>query len=279
MISEIQARYKNVSRSGFSAKELGKTEIARLHMIENLIPESSQTILDAGCGEGIITNPLFQSGRDVLGIDISYPSLKFLESKKIQSSIDQLPFADNSFDLVLSSSVLEHLPEELLILIANELARVSREHILISTPYKEILWKALTKCPRCESIYHANLHLQSFDEKDLAKLFPECSIEKVEYGAPENWKLGPLVWIAQHIFNRYVFSRHAIKCPVCGLVFSNRSLEKTIESNNASIKVTIGKSINYLLQKVLWFRTERPTHIAILLNKSSNLENPLLKLK
>jgi SAM-dependent methyltransferase len=275
MSTVFHKRYRDISREGYSADQLGKHEIARLQMIEDLIPSSVKYILDAGCGEGIITNPLNNKGKDILGLDISYPSLRYIKSKKIQSSIEQMPFMDGTFDLVLSSSVLEHLPYDLLLGTAKELDRVSREYILVSTPYKEVLWKSLTRCPRCRSIYHKNLHLHSFDEDDLIKLFPNCTVEMILFGAPEDKKAEALIWIAQHIFYRYAYSATAIRCPVCGLVFSKITSPENLVSNRTTRKEIIGKLINTMINKVSWFRKRHPTHVAILLRKKSSIQEML----
>lgn len=96
-------------------------------------------ILDAGCGEGFTLNKLFQNkiGSKLEGIDFSKDAISL--GKKIhphlslrQGDIYKLPYKDNSFDLVLSTEVLEHLkePEKAL----KEIIRVSKKYILLSVP-------------------------------------------------------------------------------------------------------------------------------------------------
>lgn len=100
-----------------------------------------QSVLDIGCGEGILSCLVALKGISVLGIDISAPNI--LAAKRfstgldlsvdfIQGDVDILPFPDNSFDVVLSSHVLEHLPniEQGLL----ELYRVTRSLALIAMP-------------------------------------------------------------------------------------------------------------------------------------------------
>src|SRR3989344_3585464 len=98
-----------------------------------------KTILDAGCGEGFTLNKLYQEemGEELEGIDGSEEAISI--GKKIhphlslkRASIYKLPYKDSSFDLVLSTEVLEHLeePEKAL----KEIIRVTRKYILLSVP-------------------------------------------------------------------------------------------------------------------------------------------------
>lgn len=79
-------------------------------------------VLDAGCGEGVLSWYLAERGAVVTAMDISRPNLEnaqaFLEKKGVadrvtlvQGDAENLPFPDASFDLVVSSHVLEHLPD------------------------------------------------------------------------------------------------------------------------------------------------------------------------
>lgn len=84
--------------------------------------EPGMRVLDAGCGEGVLSWYLAERGATVVAMDISRPNLenakKFLEKKGVadrvtlvQGDAERLPFPDASFDLAVSSHVLEHLPD------------------------------------------------------------------------------------------------------------------------------------------------------------------------
>jgi len=76
--------------------------------------------LDIGCGGGIIAEDLAEFSATVTGIDISYASLETarkhakqngLDIDYIESSAENLPFEDNSFELVTCCDVLEHVDD------------------------------------------------------------------------------------------------------------------------------------------------------------------------
>jgi ubiquinone/menaquinone biosynthesis C-methylase UbiE len=98
-----------------------------------------KTVLDAGCGEGFILSKLRQKniGREMEGFDFSEEALS--AGKKLfpnlvlrKGDINDMPYENSSFDLVLCTEVMEHLeqPTEAL----HEIVRVSRKYCLLSVP-------------------------------------------------------------------------------------------------------------------------------------------------
>jgi ubiquinone/menaquinone biosynthesis C-methylase UbiE len=97
------------------------------------------TVLDAGCGEGFILSEFKNRniGSHLEGIDFSEDALDigrkmfpFLDLKK--EDIYNLPYEDNSFDLVICTEVMEHLekPDK----VVDEIMRVSKKYCLFSVP-------------------------------------------------------------------------------------------------------------------------------------------------
>lgn len=75
-------------------------------------------ILDMGCGAGFLANDLAAAGHKVTGIDLSTSSLKVAESRDHthsvhyrQGDVYQVPFANESFDVVAAMDLLEHVSD------------------------------------------------------------------------------------------------------------------------------------------------------------------------
>jgi SAM-dependent methyltransferase len=100
-------------------------------------------LLDAGCGTG--RNMLeFGALGDVEGVDSSPEAIEFCRRRGIEGAhegeIERLPFAEDSFDLVLATDVLEHLRDDVASL--RELRRVTAlgGRLLATVPAYQWLW-------------------------------------------------------------------------------------------------------------------------------------------
>jgi ubiquinone/menaquinone biosynthesis C-methylase UbiE len=190
---------------------------SKLPIIFDWIPHDVKTILDVGCGNGIITNALSEKF-DVTGADYSATALEFVTGKKVHSSAEKLPFEDQSFDMVFSSEMLEHLSDELLVISIEEMKRVSKGYIFLTVPNKEFLQKSFIKCPRCKTAFHVYGHLHSFQIKDLDDLIGPCFKRYMQgtFG-PKEKKYNPaLLKIRQKIADRWFQSTEHTICPHCG---------------------------------------------------------------
>jgi SAM-dependent methyltransferase len=81
--------------------------INKLEVIDELLRRyncQQGTILDAGCGEGVLVEKYAQQGWSIIGVDKNYASAYVQEG-----SITALPFKRNHFDTVMALDVLEHL--------------------------------------------------------------------------------------------------------------------------------------------------------------------------
>jgi SAM-dependent methyltransferase len=65
-------------------------------------------VLDFGCGAGQLVERMSRLGYDAYGCDIYADPAASDRCRQIEFSPYRLPFADDSFDIVLSTSVLEH---------------------------------------------------------------------------------------------------------------------------------------------------------------------------
>jgi SAM-dependent methyltransferase len=97
--------------------------------INEILKQQHQNILSIGVGDGIVTNILRNSGKNVVTFDID-PELV----PDVVGSVIKLPFDNSSFDIVCAFQVLEHLPYDDSVKALNELLRVSKHSVIISLP-------------------------------------------------------------------------------------------------------------------------------------------------
>ncbi|HLM26957.1 MAG TPA: class I SAM-dependent methyltransferase [Thermoleophilaceae bacterium] len=108
-----------------------------------------ESILDVGCGEGVLTHEWAErlGDKPIVGIDLDDPKLRAEWEKRSRPNMElraeeatSLSFADGEFDMATAIEVLEHVPEPEKTV--AEMARVARSHLLVSVP-REPLWRCL----------------------------------------------------------------------------------------------------------------------------------------
>lgn len=95
----------------------------RLNWIKKHIDLNGKSVVDIGCGGGILAESLAQSGANTTGIDLSDKALKVADLHGLESGISvkyQLISAEElaenapkSFDVVTCMEMLEHVPDPL----------------------------------------------------------------------------------------------------------------------------------------------------------------------
>lgn len=193
--------YKNIPGNYFD-KYHTKNPIARTLMNgfyrelnQNLDRIEFKRVLDAGCGEGEITNLInnkFNDLKELKGMELEAETVveankRFPQLDISQGSIYELPFSNDTFDLVVTCEVLEHLDNPLKGL--EELIRVSSKYILVSVP-REPIWRV---CNVLRGKYIMELgntpgHIQHWSKQEFIS-FIEKRADIINISSPFPWTM------------------------------------------------------------------------------------------
>lgn len=99
------------------------------HQIQESVSLKPEKMLEIGIGNGFVSKYLKERGLNIVTLDIDR-RLK----PDILGTILDLPFADESFDVVACYELVEHLPFGDLTKALSEIFRVSNSFALLSTP-------------------------------------------------------------------------------------------------------------------------------------------------
>lgn len=204
------------------------------------IKGSNNLILDLGCGAG--RDYLGKYG-EVIGIDLSKEPLlraKDIYSLVILSDIKKLPFADNTFDFVISSDLFGHIKSEDKDVIYREIERVLKPKGLtlnvIETDSNNVWFKFAHKFPELFQKYfilaiggHFGLELPS----DCINRFRTAGFEVIK-----SKKIWGTVWPIQDylIFDNEYLGKSKL---IDATVFVSKIL-----SRNRAIKIVINIILN-----------------------------------
>ncbi len=171
-----------------------------------------EVVLDIGCGEGRHSWELCKRSKCcVYGVDIDETSLKkahyafYLLEKQgeikgswilAKADITSLPFKDNTFDKIVCSEVLEHVPDDIAAI--RELVRVLKSYGTIAISVPSYLPEAI--CWKIDRSYydHPGGHLRIYKESELIAKLQRSNLRV--YATRRKHALHSFYWILRCLF-------------------------------------------------------------------------------
>jgi SAM-dependent methyltransferase len=200
--------YLNINNFRLLGRNLFTPKVSVLFdLVGNLVPQSK--VIDVGCGTGGLLQVIEQANPNLItyGIELETPPSFLSEGTFLHGNLLNLPFKDNSFDLVLCSHVIEHLLDPFSAI--QELRRICRTHghIYIETPSHRSLLM-----PIGVNFWDDPTHVRPYTRHSLRKLFELNEIGIVKDGVKKS--------LPGIIFGLpYIFIGKLLKDPLARVIF------------------------------------------------------------
>ncbi len=237
-------------------------ERLRLDRLMALLPKDVISVLEIGARHGVMTQRLAEICDQVTALDLKKPSFDIDGVSTVEGDVQRLQFPDNSFDCVICTEVLEHVPR--FEAGAKELVRVAKNYILLGVPYRQDTRVGRTTCIHCGKISPPFGHLNSFDERKIADLFAGAEISSVEYVSKNRERTNVVsTWLQDFGGNPYGSYDQEESCVHCGRKLHRPEQLSFVRRAAAALGCRL-----YRIQYV--FNRPRPTWILVLFRKKRN---------
>jgi 2-polyprenyl-3-methyl-5-hydroxy-6-metoxy-1,4-benzoquinol methylase len=198
---------KHTQSKGLRRKLIDRFNQRLIQNLDIIIPAEERakkrrdklTLLDYGCGEGFVLSLIAQQHPQLslTGCDINQqaldlaakavPSANFFICNSTPSSVKILKTTRQSFDIVLCTEVLEHVPhpEQLL----QTISRLSRKFVILSVPHEPFFTLGNLASGKYLSTFgnHPE-HIQHFSKRKFRNLCNQY-FKEVEYTSVFPWLL------------------------------------------------------------------------------------------
>lgn len=174
-----------------------------------------KSVLDVGCGTGLLVSYLDKKGYRSIGCDNSESAVRSARkiNKKgtiISASATKLPFAKNSFDLVTAISLVEHLTKRETLLFIDEAKRIltTGGFIFIVTPNYASPFRIIQG--KKWFAWQDPTHINFYTPQKLTKIITKkgfgnikCQFE-LKYKGNPNWEFPPKVAMLPNIIKKFL---------------------------------------------------------------------------
>ena len=182
-------RSESLRNPGDSAKD----DLISKFILSNISTEKEINILDIGCGMGQTMSKLVSKLSDskkvkLAGIDLSQIGLlkaknKIKNADFVCAAVEAIPFRDRAFDVIIIKDLLEHIPEDYLVL--NEVSHLIKGNglLIIYVPHK--LHGSSSFESIIQYLFNYNIdkevgHVRRYDLNEISKLLSEYNF-KIKY--------------------------------------------------------------------------------------------------
>ena len=153
--------------------------------------------LDIGCGSGVSLIEAENLGAKAFGLEAD-PNVKIigktLNLNIFQGSLEDSPFKDTKFDIIVMNQVIEHIPEPD-VLLKKLTTKLKKDGlIIISLPNVNSFWRFLFKEKWIN--WHVPYHLHHFKGKNFCRLVNKCGFKIIKKNS-----ITPNVWSLMQIRN------------------------------------------------------------------------------
>lgn len=157
-------------------------------IVRLLEPKQNSSLLDVGCGSGILIKYLLDANRGMklFGLDITPKMVevakrKFANNPSVEITLGsavKMPYKDNSFDYVTCASSFHHHPDPLKS--AKEMVRVLKpggKLLILDMCIEGLLRKILFKV---ENVYHNEGKVFRLTNKEMFDLYQTVGLKQIE---------------------------------------------------------------------------------------------------
>ena len=170
-------------------RNIGQKNIMHLKKRFSKFIDSDSTVLDFGCGGGFLLNSL--DCREKIGYDVNKHALENLYEFDIKPCRNLNEIKENTIDVIISNSCLEHVPNPLNSLLELKNKLKTNGQIVFSVPHETI--------GNHYKPGDINYHLYTWSPMTIGNLFNEAGFKNIkvvtyrEMGLPREYKLRGLI--------------------------------------------------------------------------------------
>ncbi|MHA1268382.1 MAG: class I SAM-dependent methyltransferase [Candidatus Helarchaeota archaeon] len=172
--------------------QMYSTHACRIAIIKKWLKYINRgTFCEVGCGFGYFAHLIAKRGIKCTGVDISKNKIKIAQKIADKNKLDcnfyvmniqNLKFNDNTFNWVLSSQVLEHIPDDMKAI--SELYRITKSFTIITVPKRGFFWNFLDSTSQIRSFNKpGHGHFREYSDSEIINKLKQVGFKilKIEH--------------------------------------------------------------------------------------------------